>query len=116
MSQDRITTTGPKRTLGIDDRRGLRYCSVLCRDYWTGVNALLHMGPWDILYLDHDLHCWDNGKEYTGYDLISWLEEVVLSGELTLPGDIVCVSDNASGRERIQLVIDKLYKRGQFRE
>jgi len=111
---NRILPTTQPNSLGIDDRRDLRQCRVLCRDYWSGVSALLHMGPWDILYLDHDLHCWQDGKEYTGYDLISWLEEASANGECNLPGNIECVSDNPSGRARIQQVIDKLYKRGQF--
>ena len=112
---NRITTTTQKNALGIDDRRDLRQCRVLCRDYWSGIEALKYMGPWDILYLDHDLHCWENNREYTGYDLICWIEEqVALCNREVLPGNIECVSDNPSGRARIQQVIDKLYKRGQF--
>ena len=106
----RITATGTKRILGIDDSRELSFCSVLCRDYWSGVSALLNMGPWDEVHLDHDLGSYENGREYTGYDLISWLEEAVANGDTVLPGKIWCVSSNPSGRARIQQVIDKLYK------
>ena len=43
----------------------------------------------------------------TGYDVLCFLEEFVEH----LPGDIIIVSDNASGLARMRPVIRKLYGR-----
>lgn len=59
----------------------------------------------DEVYLDHDM----GEHERTGYQLITELEELFFLSNQPLPSKIVCVSDNAPGRARIQQVIDKLY-------
>lgn len=59
------------------------------------------------LYLDHDL-----GFGGTGYDLICIFEQAKFEFEdKNIPRKIVCVSDNPVGRQRIELVIKKMYGR-----
>ena len=102
------------RVLLIDDTRMedapniLRHVDLIARTYWTGRDALVKMGPWDLLLLDHDLHSYDDqGVEWTGYSIMCFLEEFP---ELK-PGKIEIVSSNPVGRKRMQVVIDKLYKK-----
>lgn len=95
-----------RRSLLIDDARELGTTKT-ARDYFEGIRLLKEEGPWDILYLDHDLACFRDGKEYTGYSVICWLEE----NPQYLPGEICCVSSNPVGRNRIIEVAKKLYER-----
>lgn len=102
------------RVLLIDDTREetapniMRKIDLIARTYWTGIDSLVKMGPWDLLLLDHDLSSFDsvNGKEYTGYDIMCFLE----ANPEYLPKEIKIVSSNPVGRKRMQLVIDKLYE------
>jgi len=92
------------RYLLIDDLRevGADYTA---RTYADGIDAL-RKGGWDVLYLDHDLGCFDeSGREQTGYDIMCWLE----ANPEFLPGKIVLVTSNPSGRQKMQQVVDKLY-------
>ena len=93
------------RTLLIDDVRDI-YADVIARNYTEGIRQLELNGPWDSLILDHDLASFIDGKEYTGYDVMCWLEE----NQEFLPTSITCCSSNPVGRERIQTVINKLIK------
>ena len=105
------------RVLLIDDTRTeeapniMRKVDLIARTFWTGLDALKLMGKWDVLLLDHDLNSFVEGtnKEYTGYDIMCFLEE----NPQFLPGRIEVVSSNPVGRKRMQLVIDKLYKKEQ---
>ena len=107
------------RVLLIDDTRMedapniMRRIDLIARNARAGFDALSKMGPWDLLLLDHDLNSFDaNGKEWTGYDIMCFLEEEVAAGrESILPGKIEIVSSNPVGRKRMQMVIDKLYKK-----
>lgn len=95
-----------KRVLLVDDARsddniGVR-CTMIARDYDAA--AFVLQAEWDEIYLDHDL-----GIGQTGYDVACLIEELVHSGKMKLPEKIACVSANPSGRERIELVISKLY-------
>lgn len=99
------------RTLLIDDLRNLK-ADCIARNPQEGINLLRLCGPWDVLLLDHDMATWDeNGKEWTGYDIILWLEEMVHTGRTRssnseslsirqrddlLPKHIKLVTDNAS--------------------
>lgn len=94
-----------ERILLIDDCRNLK-ADVIARNYEEGIRQLEFNGYWDVLLLDHDLASFNNDKEYTGYDVMCWLE----ANTEFLPGRIECVSSNPVGRQRIQQVIDKLYK------
>ena len=82
--------------------------AVVARNYADGLR-LLQQEHWDVLYLDHDLADFSgpNGRELTGYDVLCFLEEFPEH----LPGDIIIVSDNASGMQRMRMVIAKLYGR-----
>lgn len=81
---------------------------VIIRNFETGKWALKYLiTEEDEVYIDHDLG--DINK--SGYDLMCILEDGIRSGETYLPAKVECVSDNGSGRQRIQLVIDKLYGR-----
>jgi hypothetical protein len=63
------------------------------------------MGPWDVLYLDHDISSYEDGREYTGYDVMCFLE----ANPHLLPREIRLVTANPAGRVRMQAVIEKLY-------
>ncbi len=73
----------------------------LARTYNEGISKLRRL-KWDILYLDHDL-----GGKKTGYDILCWLEE----HPEFLPGDIIFVTSNPVGRQRMQQVKERLYKK-----
>lgn len=89
------------RTLLIDDLRDIKADRV-ARTFDDGIKALLEGGPWDILYLDHDLGEMD-GKDGTG--IINWIEE---HAEFR-PGKIELVTANPVGRERMKRVIERIY-------
>jgi len=74
---------------------------LISRSYKEGIKRL-EESRWDVLYLDHDL-----GEDKTGYDVMCWLEE----HPEFLPGDIFFVSANPVGRQRMQQVKEKLYKK-----
>lgn len=91
------------KTLLIDDKRDIS-SGCIARTYDNGI-LLLTSCRWDKLLLDHDLGCFKNGKEMTGYDILCFLEE----HPKYLPGKIELVTDNPVGRKKMQQVIDKLY-------
>lgn len=92
------------RVLLIDDMRNIR-ADYVARTFDDGVYALLNEGPWEILYLDHDLG--DPLPYKTGYDIINFLE----ANQSLLPKKIVLVTDNPVGRQKMQKVINRLYGR-----
>ncbi len=92
------------KILLIDDKRNLEVATHTARSYIEGI-LLLQSEPFDLVLLDHDLGDFHNGKEYTGYDILCWLEQ----NQQYLPEEIVLVTDNASARQKMQLVIDKIY-------
>jgi len=81
---------------------------VIARDYWFGVECL-DFWTFDVLYIDHDLSSFDplDGKEYTGYDIMCYLEKNI---DLA-PKKIICVSDNPPGKKRIEQVIKSIEAR-----
>ena len=94
------------KTLLIDDMRNIP-ADVIARTFQEGIDALLTEGPFDILYLDHDLADWEEGhREKTGYDIMCFLEE----NPHLLPKQIILVTSNPVGRARMQAVIDRLYR------
>lgn len=102
------------KTLLIDDKREIQVTRV-ARTFHEGIQALME-GGWDVLYLDHDLADFtgsdlvrrpENKKEWTGYDVLCWLEEF----PQYLPARIDIVSSNPVGVERMRQVIKKLYQR-----
>jgi hypothetical protein len=85
----------------IDDLKDLK-ADRIARTFLEGIQALQE-GPWDLLLLDHDLG--DPNPKHTGYDILSWLEQ----RPEFLPGKIELVTWNAPGREKMKLVLRKLY-------
>lgn len=99
-----------ERILAIDDCRECSYAQVLARTYKDGIAALTHMGPWDVLCLDHDLgnierHYTETGRELTGYDVLMFLVE----NPQYKPGKVEIISSNPSGIERMKAVLRELY-------
>ena len=93
------------KTLLIDDQRSMDVTRTE-RTYNCGINALKEEN-WDILFLDHDLGDFNSkGQEKTGYHILCWLEEHIKY----LPKEIRIVSQNSVGRQRMKVVIDKLYE------
>lgn len=78
----------------------------ICRTFEEGLTALRDEGPWDLLYLDHDLGNQDK-IEKTGYSILCWLEEF----PEWLPKAIVLVTSNPVGRKKMSVLIDRLYNR-----
>jgi hypothetical protein len=110
------------RFLLIDDMRNLEtvvdmytnfehdeYRGTVARTYQDGIDALRNNPPFDFLFLDHDLASYDGeGREKTGYDVVCFLEA---NSGLVPTKDIICVSSNPVGKQRIKMVVDKLYGR-----
>ena len=95
------------KTLVIDDLRVFHYADKHARTFWDGLSALQEE-KWELLLLDHDLASFDaDGKEFTGYDILCYLEE----NPQYLPDKILLVTSNPSGRERMQKLIYRLYER-----
>jgi hypothetical protein len=90
------------KTLLIDDMRDIK-ADVVARTFDEGIEALKNQGPFDLLYLDHDYG--DPDPHKTGEGIMKFLEE---NSEL-LPVEIMIVSSNPVGRQRMQVIIDKLY-------
>ncbi len=96
------------RVLLIDDLRNIKADRV-ARTFEDGLKALAEEGPWDLLYLDHDLG--DENPKHTGYGIMCFLEEQAFLGNRhLLPAVIRKVTSNPVGWNNIQLVIDNLYK------
>lgn len=68
------------RVLLIDDLREIKADRV-ARTFEDGIKALAEEGPWDILYLDHDLG--DENPKHTGYGVMCFLEEMYFNGSPT---------------------------------
>lgn len=106
-----------KRILLIDDTRTEEALNcrldIIARNFWEGIKQLHNNGPWKILYLDHDLNSFseDGTREYTGYDIMLYLENEKQIGNLeVIPEKIICISSNPPGKKRIEQVIERLYK------
>lgn len=91
------------RILLIDDIRWAP-ADAIARTFDKGIEALHVLGPWDVLLLDHDLG--DPDPKKTGYDILCWLEE---NPEFT-PKNILLVTQNPVGREKMQPLVDRLLK------
>src|SRR5579863_767583 len=104
------------KSILIDDLRSIE-ADVVCRTFETGIHALRTLGPFGVLFLDHDLGELDDNYQdafmeidetryvKNGYGIMCFLEN---HPEL-LPIKIEVVSSNPVGRAKIQAAIDKLY-------
>lgn len=90
------------KTLLIDDLRDIQ-ADVIARNFDAGIHALKELGPFDVLFLDHDYGDPDPAKN--GEGIMKFLEE----NPQYLPKTIRIVSANPVGRQRMQVIIDKLY-------
>jgi hypothetical protein len=91
----------------IDDVRDLASADVIARNFEEGIRQLRLNGPWDELLLDHDLASFDDaGFEYTGYDVMVFLEE----NQHLAPKNIRFVTSNPVGRAKMEVVRKKIYK------
>lgn len=79
----------------------------VARTFEDGIKALTNEGPWDVLYLDHDLG--EEAPNNTGYGVMCFLE----ANTEYLPGRIELVTSNPVGREKMRVVIEKLYGGGK---
>lgn len=89
------------KILLIDDVRTLASAKI-ARTFAEGISALRDE-QWDVLLLDHDLGE-EDGKDGTG--IMNWLEE----NTQYLPKQITLVTSNPVGKERMQKIVDKLYR------
>jgi hypothetical protein len=90
------------RSLLIDDLRDIG-ADTIARTFDEGMSALQNQGPWDILYLDHDLGDPDTKK--TGYNIVNWLER----NPQYWPNAIQVVSSNPVGRQNIERVLTRYF-------
>ena len=74
------------------------------RTYDEAIKVLSTEGPFDLVYLDHDLG--EDEMAKTGYGIMNFLE----ANTQFLPGKIILVTSNPVGRRQMQTVIEKLYK------
>ncbi|MCX6745197.1 MAG: hypothetical protein NTX82_06785 [Candidatus Parcubacteria bacterium] len=89
------------RMLLIDDVRSYANMSKIARTFEQGIEALKE-GNWDVLYLDHDL---GQPEPKNGYQILCWLEEHLEF----LPKQIVLVTSNPVGRQKMEMVLKKLF-------
>ena len=96
------------RVLAIDDLRDIPGADCVARTAQEGIKQLQENGPWDLLYLDHDLASYDEtGKEITGYDILCWLEQ----NTEFMPRKITLVSANPVGTEKMQAAINSILRK-----
>ena len=90
------------KILVIDNKRMLLDVNYIARTFSDGLNKL-RTEKWDLLYLSHDL-----GKnQKSGYDVMVFLKE---NPHFT-PKMIICISDNPSGKDRINGMISDIFGR-----
>jgi|SRR5581483_1514285 len=92
------------RKLAIDDKRNYTDVNLVARDFEHGIKALDLMGPWDLLFLDHDL-----GGEKTGYDILTFIN--FLSNDehpVSKPTKIKLVTSNPVGRENMEFALKSM--------
>jgi hypothetical protein len=76
------------------------------RCYWPDeVIDLLRAGQISHLSLDHDLGDDDHG---TGYDVLLWLEEQVVTNDLAIPSHMQVHSANSSAREKMNRAVGSI--------
>lgn len=103
------------KTLLIDDVRDPGYVNAkwnvkvtdVARTFSEGINAL-KQGNVGTLLLDHDLASFDGeDNELTGCSIMLFLEE----NPEYLPRRIILVTSNPVGRDKMQVVMNKLYQK-----
>jgi len=100
------------KIIAIDDERPCLFADILCRTASAGLKALQTMGPFDSLFLDHDLGAYrpetdDRGNELSGYSILCFLEE----HPEFMPTEIHLLTSNGGGRTNMVLALDKMMDR-----
>ena len=92
------------KTILVDDIRDLK-ADVICRTFNEGYDRL-YLEKFDILYLDHDLGCWElkTGRDLNGALLL----ERLYMAEIKLPGTIHLISDNPVGKARQKAFLEDI--------
>ena len=90
------------KLLLIDDERNF-HVDRIDRTFELGISSLKNDGPWDELYLDHDLG--DINPKHTGEGIMKFLEEF----PEYKPGKIIFVTSNAVGLKRMEVIRKKIY-------
>jgi hypothetical protein len=98
------------RRLLIDDFRDENFFpnvefTAVCKTFESGLLYLEKHGPWDELWLDHDLG--DPSDKKSGYAICVWLER----HPQYLPKVIQVITANPVGRRRMNIVLARLYTR-----
>lgn len=99
----------------IDDERNIK-AHIICRRPDDGIKALVHLGPFDVLYLDHDMGIEPKIEykdpegvidfEYSGYGVACFIERYPEYA----PESVEIVSSNPSGVKRIAQAFNTIYK------
>lgn len=96
------------KSLLIDDVRDI-HVDVIARNYKSAIE-LLKAHTWEEVLIDHDIASYDeSGREYTGYDVVCWMEANLPPERI--PKTMRCVSANPVGRQKIEQVIEILNSR-----
>ncbi len=92
-----------KMKLFVDDVRPAPKGWTLAKDYWQAISMLEdNWGELEELSLDHDISSFDplDQKEYTGQDIVNWMERKCFGEEI--PRFSVTIhSQNQAGAERM---------------
>lgn len=70
--------------------------------------GLLETGDVTELSLDHDLGLLDGERELTGYDVVVWLEEAVVTRGFVPPAAMRVHSSNSSAAEKMERGIEAI--------
>lgn len=103
------------RVLLIDDIRNEVFIAAtygievshVAKNFTQGIISLVSQ-KWDLLLLDHDLSSYVEDVEKTGYDVMLFLEK----NPEYLPGEIMLVTSNPVGRDKMNVVIKILKEQG----
>lgn len=55
----------------------------------------------EFISFDHDINCFENGREVTGYDCLKWLCEFIIDVDVDIHFDITSHSANPCGNKNI---------------
>jgi hypothetical protein len=107
----------PRRLL-IDDQRydkedmfDIPLCDVVVRNPLEGIKALLFLGHFDELYLDHDMgiaspaQVFSDTYEYSGYGVLCFLE----ANPGLMPSKVILVTSNGSAFVKMSSMLKKYY-------
>lgn len=88
---------------------------LVARDYWTALELLEeHWNVLSLVSLDHDISSFRDGKEYTGYDVLCWIENKAAQNNSPIEFTLCIHSMNPVGRERMQKTIQSMRDRNLY--